>query len=394
MSWHTEKIEGLCHDRKTADEAIKIYQIARAHTAAGSGFDLKEATTALPAVCALLASERLNNTNVTLEAARIASCQNKPKFHKLYEHVKKALAAPKAAWQKPLDFQDLLIKHCPEISQYAVKVMDKVQDQVDVKLDDEDGSYESITDNEVKCAVFAWVCNLLRERRFQSKPLEERYETNAANMRVLNAVIKSVCPEDQEAKFREDYARVVASTKSASVSPRKSPIKPLRTLPSSDSPQKRKAAFPAAEEDSKSADSPTKRQKVTEAAASSSSHPMRSLRSTTSSPTKPSPVPSTPRKAQRLLSSPSKSPSKAAIPFGSKLFAVDAQDASSDEEEQEPPPRRRFRPVFRDHEQWAMCDPRLAKITATAAEFNKLMIGLHGRPFEDPRHDRDTVMDD
>ncbi|KAJ7747383.1 hypothetical protein B0H16DRAFT_1555799 [Mycena metata] len=395
MSWHIETIERLCHDKKTADEAKKLYQIARAHTAAGSGFDLGETRTGLPAVCALLASERLNNTNVTLEAARIAASQSKAKFIKLREHVEKALAAPKPALRKALDFKSLLLTHCTStINQRAAKLMDEVEVVVLEKLEDAGDKYEKVSDDEITCAIFIWVCNvILQDRVFHNKSFEERYETDAANMRAFHGFVKA-CGRSMEAKIREDYAKIVADI--PRVSPRKSPVKPLRTLPSGDSPQKRKVAFPGAAEDSNPPDSPTKRRKVTETAASSSLVTLESIHSMTSSPAKASPAPSTPRKARRLPSSPSRSPSKTVTPSRAlKLSAMNVDDASSssDEEDHEPPTRRRFRPVFRDQKQWAMCDPRLVKIAEAAAEFNKRMIQRHGVPFQDLRHDRDVAMD-
>ncbi|KAJ7045699.1 hypothetical protein C8F04DRAFT_1065840, partial [Mycena alexandri] len=399
MSWYIETIEKLCHDKKTADEAKKIYQIARAHTAAGSGFDLGETSTGLPAVCALLASERLNNTNVTPEAARIATSQSKAKFNKLREHVEKALAAPKPARRKPLGFKSLLLAHCTStINQRAAKLMDEMEVLVLEKLEGEGNKYGNVSDDEITCAIFIWVCNvILQDRVFHNKSFEERYETDATNMRAFHGFVKA-CGRGMEAKIREDYAKMVADIQSVSVSPRKSPTKPLRTLPSGDSPQKRKVTFPGAEEGSNLPDSPTKRRKVTETAASSSLVTLESIRSMTSSPIKASPAPSTPRKAKRLPSSPSKSPSKTKMVTPArvlKLSALDVDDASSssDEEEHELPPRRRFRPVFRDQKQWAICDPRLVKIAEAAAEFNKRMIERHGVPFQDSRHDRDVAMD-
>jgi hypothetical protein len=230
---------------------------------------------------------------------------------------------------------------------------------------------------------------------FNSKSFEDKYGTDTANMQKLNKAIKNVCGSDMEAKILEDYTKAVAK----SASPRKSPIKRApRTLPSRNSPQKRKVTSDA-EEDTDILDSPTKRLRVTQTLRSAPTFDsIRTTRSMSSSPMKPLPAPSTPRKAQRLAASPSKSPTKppAATPTRRvKLDHTEIHDTppSSDEEEDEPHPRRRFRPVFRDQKQWAMCDPRLVKLAGVVAEFNKRMVGRHGLPFADSRRDHDVAMD-
>ncbi|KAJ7080512.1 hypothetical protein C8R44DRAFT_540279, partial [Mycena epipterygia] len=387
---HTETIERLCHDRKTIDEATRLFLIARANTGAGSGFDLGEDRTGLAAVCAYLASQNLNNTNVTFDAAQIASCQSKPKFKKLIEQVGKALAARKPARQTPLAYGPLIREHCSHISLQAIPLMDQVEVLLLEKLDESNTS----SDDEITCAVFIWVCNVIEGRRlFHPNSFEDKYETDATHMRQLSKLIKSTCGH-LEAKILADYNKPVSPAKSASASPRKSPSKPaLRALPSRDSPQKRKVTFPDDGDDANAPESPTKRPKIAQSAAASSSlvtlDSIRKTRSMSSSPTKTLSAPSTPRKVQRMTpSSPSKSPSKpqAATPARTaKLVPLAVDDAlcSSDEEDYEPALRRRFRPVFRDQAQWAMCDPRLAELARAAAEYSKRMIKQHGLPFQD-----------
>ena len=51
-----DTINRLCTDPKTNDEAKRLFRLARANTAAGSGFDVGEDRVGLPAVCAYLAS--------------------------------------------------------------------------------------------------------------------------------------------------------------------------------------------------------------------------------------------------------------------------------------------------------------------------------------------------
>ncbi|KAF8210469.1 hypothetical protein K438DRAFT_2011847 [Mycena galopus ATCC 62051] len=382
MSLDTQIIERLTSDNQTSEEAKNLIRLARANTGVGSGFDLGEDRTGLAAVCTYLASQKLNNTNVTFEAAQAASCQNKNKFKKLHDLVAKALVTAKPARRKPLNYKNLLLEHCSQITQTAVPWMDKIEARVWEKVDDD----EELVDDEVTCAVFIWVCNAIKPRLFHPKSFEDKYETDTARMRRLNSIINTVCPLDAE-KIQKAYNEATESAQRASVSPRKSPTKPaLRTLPSRDSPQKRKVIFHGDEEDADVPESPTKRRK---AEPSASLVTLESIRAMAASPSKLPLTPSTPRKALRLSTSPSKSPVKKVVPGTPDVGAL-----SSDEEDYEPPPGRRFRPVFRDQQQWAMCDPRLAKLTKDAVEFHKGMVRLHGLPFEDARRDLDAMDSD
>ncbi|KAJ6500066.1 hypothetical protein C8R47DRAFT_279030 [Mycena vitilis] len=375
MALYAKTIETLCHDKKTTEEAKRLFQAARANTGVGSGFDLGEDRTGLAAVCALLASQSLNNTHVTFEAAQVASCQNKAKFKRLHAHVSKALETRKRAKREPLSYNALLAEHYPKITRLAVPFMEEAEVLVMEKVDGD--KHDHLTDDEITCAVFAWVCNVIEGKRvFHSKSFEDKYETDTTHMRDLSTIIRTVYGHDMEAKIPVEYAAAV-DAKRIIVSPRKSPVKPGRTLPSRDSPQKRKTTLPDGEEES-----PTKRRKVNPTASLVTLESIRT-RSMTSSPVKLS----TPRKV--LPPSPSESSTKTPVtrpPIRAvKLFPADDGDAlsSSDEEDHEPPPRRRFRPVFRDQKQWEMGDPRLTKLAEVA--FHERMVQRHGLPFANCR---------
>ncbi|KAJ7078546.1 hypothetical protein B0H15DRAFT_804770 [Mycena belliarum] len=410
MAPRMQTLEKLCHDSQTLAEAKKLLVTARLNTAAGSGFDLREQRTGLDAACAYIASQNLNNTHVTIQAAQVASCQSMPKFRKLLLVVEKAIAGRKPARRAPLKFGALISAHCSRIPLSAVPLMDGVDVKVVKVLESIDDG--EISDDEITCAVFAWFCNLVEG--IPADSLEDTYDLSSANMRQLSKILKKICGRAFEAKIREEYKQLRASpAKSASTSPRKSPTKPLRELPTRDSPQKRKVTFPDADDDLPMPDSPTKRPKLAQPTASSSlitlesirEREMRTTRSMSGSPTKPGPAPSTPRRALRTYSrSPSKSQAAATPTRPVKLLRqVDMEldtpaeppssDASSDEDTT-PPPRRRFRPIFRDQQQWAMRDPRLAKLARAAAEHHTRMVSLYGAPFLDYRRDDSAMTSD
>ncbi|KAJ7213891.1 hypothetical protein GGX14DRAFT_617644 [Mycena pura] len=359
-----DTINRLCTDPKTNDEAKRLFRLARANTAAGSGFDVGEDRVGLPAVCAYLASLNLNNTHVTREAAQHASCQRMATFKRLLDRVQKALETPKAAHQKPLDFGSLREQYYSSVSSRALPWMGKVEEVVMEHLEDADSS--DCTEDEIKLGVFIWVCNVIEPQQpLHVKSFKDRYTIRTAKMRDLNTLIEKLCRDDMETKILEDY-RSFRRTRSATSSPHKSPAKrPQRTFALQDSPQKRAVD---AEDDFKVPESPTKRRKVVPGLVT-----FESIR-----PSSPTKAPLTPTKSR----SPSKSPTKkhaAAIP-------ADISSSSDEEEDHTQLPRRRFRPVFRDQGQWAMCDPRIAALASAAAEYNKRMINRYGPPFQDARN--------
>ncbi|KAJ6584017.1 hypothetical protein DFH09DRAFT_265269 [Mycena vulgaris] len=406
MPPHTTTIEKLCHDPKTRQEANNFLVKARTNTAIGSGFDLGEARTGLPAVCAFLASEKLNNTDVTIQAAQVASCQTMPKFRKLVEQVRKALAARKPARRDPLTFESLVKAHCDKITKRGVKWMYTVEASLVQKLDaDED---EMGSDDEITCAVFTWVCNVIEgQRLFHTNSFEDKYDDiDTANMRYLAKLIKSICGRDFEAKIRDDYAKPAVP---AAASPRKSPSKPaLRTLPSRDSPQKRKVTFPNADADADDVPAPARlADKAAESRLLVPRHPRvappdaqhvrlphEAALYALDAPQDPCTCP--PRRLNRRLNLPRKRrrlPPPLARPKQPPWTLSCPRPTHPTTMTPGLPPRRRFRPIFRDQQQWALCDPRLVPLAAAAADHTKRMIKRYGVPFQDYRAQADVAMD-
>lgn len=99
---------------------------------------------------------------MTFEAAQIASCQAKAKFKKLHAQVVKAMDTPKPAKRKPASFSELRLDHCPQITRHVIQFMEKVEILVLEKLEEaKDHKHDDLTDDEIKCAVFVWVCNVV-----------------------------------------------------------------------------------------------------------------------------------------------------------------------------------------------------------------------------------------
>jgi len=215
------------------------------------------------------------------------------------------------------------------------------------------------------------------------------------------------------------------ATTKAIHSPKKSPSKAtLRTLPSKDSPHKRKVTFPQAEiegdgyddvdMDLLSPETPTKRRKLDSPSkftlpvptkANSSLLRNNSLQSTPSS----SRVilgasedqeeqlshsslsdPSTPRRSQRHSHLQNHTDLTKPRQKVTDAMGVDSNtnaSASSDEEEEEDEllPPRRFRPVFLDHKQWYGRDPRLDRMWRRGEIHKRGVMELYEHPLEQYR---------
>lgn len=197
----------------------------------------------------------------------------------------------------------------------------------------------------------------------------------------------------------------------AGTTPRRSPTKPaLRTLPSKDSPQKRKAEIPQQPHDEVTSDfdlldtlmvpeTPIKKRKL--------DSPSKSTQRI--SPQKPTfaPVASSSRvtldievdhghsaEAESInhivsmnLSTP-KRPRPMPTQHDDRAMDVDPavdSPSSSDEDENENHLPRRFRPVNIDHKQWLSRDPRLSRIWKQAEKHKCDLVQLRGHPFEQYR---------
>nr|GAT50735.1 predicted protein [Mycena chlorophos] len=303
-----------------------------------SGFDIGEDRIGLPAVCALLASTRLNNTHVSFEAAHRASCLNKNKFKRLQETVVKALKLGDGPTERPeVTFDSLRSKHCPHISTRCLRWMELVQKDLEDAMQD-------ATSDEIKVATFVWVCNKIQP----NEPLDIHAftATYGVKLRKMRALDKTIDAQsgNRASEIVQDL-NSVRVTRSSTSSPQK------RGLPRS--PQKPSVQL----------ESPSKRPKLSVA-------PL-------TSPTKSSAA----RPASPRSQSPIKSPSKGKA----RVEPTPDDEDDEDEEEDELPParRRRFRPVFRDTVQWRMRDPRLKKMDEDADALAERMVKLYGRPFEE-----------
>ncbi|CAK5283966.1 unnamed protein product, partial [Mycena citricolor] len=380
MAWNATGVLKYCDDAKTIAEAERLFREARRITAPGSGHDLGENRTALEPICAYIASQRLNNTHVTIDAARIASCQALGPFKKLLARVEKALESTetKATSAESPTFAKIRIEHYQKTPLRMLGYMDKIMGLL------VESFAEKYSETEMVCATFAWVCNQTgdKEQAVSLDAFEAKYRVRRGKMKTVTKDIDEVCDKHMAEAVRSAYQAVLESTRAISLSPRKSPRKhtqpqtPSRHEQIFGTPRKRKAAeAPSDSEPEDTSASPTRQSKRLKAAGLITLESIKRMQSTPSSPSKTRQSPS--KSALRTPSATAAAPGTPSRPSKSVQMVSIAEASSSDDDEEDELPRatrRRVRPVFRDQLQWGLCDPRLQIPNA------KLGGGIKGRP--------------
>ncbi|KAH9891567.1 hypothetical protein C8Q73DRAFT_649647 [Cubamyces lactineus] len=338
---HHELLKRLCHNTDTLEKAKSILHTASIKTAQGSGYELGQGLSGLPAICAYIAAEELGDTDVTEKIAQVASCLKPKVFKTTLNTVKAALSAASASnpstpsKSRRLGYTELLTQR--KIGRKAV-VLGWMQGAERTLMANREmrrkfgASYDALT-----VAVFCWACHLMGVRqRINVEALLEDYRVSQDQFYEITEALDELC-QDAAQQIKADIASLksggsptkatTASSKihatpskpkQATITPNdsipptpsrtpsrsstltRSPSKSALRAPSADlSPRKtpshkRKVAFDGALEGVEEADedafnalaTPSKRQKF--------SSPMKEG---------PSAMTSTPRKASRLAQS-------------------------------------------------------------------------------------------
>ncbi|OCH85593.1 hypothetical protein OBBRIDRAFT_891088 [Obba rivulosa] len=420
-SVHKDQIRKICQLQETREEAEKIYHLAASKTAPGTGFELKDSSIGLPAVCALLASRKLGNDDVNENVAQQASCLEMPKFRNAMLAVKKALASKpqRHTYSAPVVTYEAVVQ--------AVKLGKNVNlitawcGYVESELAQRNEDYRQ-AGREVTVAVFCWTCQLLKIMKVKPDVLRAKYGvSDQAYVNIISA-LESTCQDAAElvqealAALKKNPKNVVlppATTtasdvsftlsRSLSKSPSKSAMKArmLDGSPSKTPTHKRKVVFSQdVEEAGDLPETPSKRPKFSSPLKSARLRALHEAGPSFLSPAKaiaplPAPTPSaasTPARSSRYAddmlveevmaeriastSTPSGQDVLPSTPRRRRQFTTtDASDversgscgvshaapASSVREDMEARRPRRHRPILSDHKQWLQGDPRLAR---------------------------------
>ncbi|KAL0581323.1 hypothetical protein V5O48_000699 [Marasmius crinis-equi] len=389
---------------------------------------------ALVPICAYLASQRLQNNEISREAAVKKSCLNRPQFDKEFETIRGLLPDDTARARKGRrmgEYDQLIKRHGVS----RLKDLDRWLEEVEAEVSSGGRRRLDVGSVHGRCAIFFWVLGILENEPPDQQKFIIQNNLDHTNFAKLIAMLNRQC-KGLEEKMQEEKARLPVPTmpftlpSAPPTSPRKSPQKrPLRELPSRGSPKRPKLAEPASEEPASQSQlpvvpptddvemlppslppkTPSKRLGPFGDAKTPSSHQLLQLKARATGSESPSRrsqalhvrldtphtdhVTPSRRRSTRTDATRPQSPSRSLQTpeqsFAAELMDVDCpSDApSSDEEEEvevveeEIPLPRRFRPVFRDRQQWYNSDPLLSEDWKRAKKASQRRTERYGHPF-------------
>ncbi|TBU27205.1 hypothetical protein BD309DRAFT_1000465 [Dichomitus squalens] len=326
MSRHHEQLlRRICQNEPTFSKAKTILHTASLKTTPGSGYELGQGATGLPAICAYIAAEELGDDDIDEKSAQAASCLKPKVFKTTLQTVRSALAAAAAAATSPTKraSRNISYKQLVDDAKIGRKgmVTEWMKDAERTLMDNREmrrrfqSAYDAIT-----LAVFCWVCGLMGNKKVKAPDLLDKYDVPRDQFDELTDALHEVC-KDVAKDIQNDIAALKAGTyvpktrpttvtvsptkgsaatlpppiappaRSLSRSPSKSALRApsLGLTPTKTPSHKRKVAFddPIPEEDEEEFDvtaTPSKRQKL--------SSPVK--------PLPPTPAPATARASSRL----------------------------------------------------------------------------------------------
>ncbi|KIK41596.1 hypothetical protein CY34DRAFT_107261 [Suillus luteus UH-Slu-Lm8-n1] len=401
---------------ETYEKAQAVLRLAKAKTGPGSGY-LVAHPNALPGICAYLASEELNNDEVSQKAAVASACISQNDFTKALNVVRKALGPMERQQTRGLNYRSLIGTYRVAPAEEALEWMREAESSIP-KVDMLRARHRA---SAVTCAIFYWICQIMEVQGMQEKSLCANHGVALPAFKTIIKALDKDCDavagriKSQLQEMSSSGAPSKLRTR-PSTSPQKSPSKSAMKTKSQDvTPAKpitlkRAVAFSRSTtddlDDTLLPETPTKRRRIESpsklGASVSPTKRTISLQRATPSITafeqamrgdltprlqqqkpdfsiatynvshSPLPGPSTPRRTRNHPS---------ILAEESAEMEVDEQRA----EPAEPPVRKRFRPVFLDQQQWCSRDPKLAKIWDAAVEHRTRMMELYPHPFEQYR---------
>lgn len=407
-----DQLRLVCSQAATFTKAKILLQQAKTKTRPGSGYHIgADSVIGLPAVCAYLASQQLNNGDISQTVAQTSSCLNEKVFLKTLKTVREALFADVNQTKTTgMSYLDLNREYTGSRSSKVAGWMNDTE-RVLVLKEVLAPKYDSKSDL-VRCAVFWWVAQIVQLKTRMSEVIKD-HNLSEKQFDIVLKIINKEC-ESVAKKIRSELealrdpasnadpsdsldlekpaeaaaeSSLQSRTRSGTASPSKSAMK-TRTL--QDSPtkslRKRGVSFEAGSGSRTPHRTPIKKLKLTpvretpqsrsknaagmaafEAAFSGKKPEKRMLLEDDGA----NPFDETPTRPKRARA---RSPPRA--------MPMEVDVTSENERTPSPTPLpRRFRPVFLDRKQWASRDPRVAKEWPVMIEHVNNMVGLYGHPF-------------
>ncbi|KAG8718105.1 hypothetical protein FRC08_005945, partial [Ceratobasidium sp. 394] len=168
-------LEKFLPNKTTRLQAESLLRMARLRTAPGTGMSVDEGGIGLPAICALIACERLGDRSFSKEVAQRASCLRPQLFEQTLTIVRTVLKeqdniAPSRSTrstQRPISYDSLTKKYgANRVEPHIVKECQRVERELAKALDDNSGW----NDRRITATIFWWCCEA---RGIQTTPEKE-----------------------------------------------------------------------------------------------------------------------------------------------------------------------------------------------------------------------------
>lgn len=284
-----QQIRKLCAKRETISKARELLHSASVRTGPGTGYNLGEGKSGLPAICAFIASQELGNGDVSEKIAQTASCLKPILFKTTLKTVRSVLATADAQTEEdtePLTYEYLISENKLGRKLFVEGCMKDVEKSL-VATDMLPLEFHPPADI-LTVTVFCWTCtNLLKVKKGQPDELLALYDLPRRDYEDIVEILESSC-QDVAARVRQKVSELSSKVKAVTGSvptpskrphpdtPSKSPSKPSLRLPpvaaaqdGDDSPaktptHKRKVAFASGsgKDDADVLDTPSKRPRI------------------------------------------------------------------------------------------------------------------------------------
>ncbi|KAJ3558687.1 hypothetical protein NM688_g771 [Phlebia brevispora] len=255
MAAREKHISKLCGDDKTtyqrACELLKQVDLACRQ---GSGHSIPaDCKTSVAPICALIASEQLNNTLVKERDARTAACVVEKTFYQALHIIRTALddLYRKQRLQRRKHFYSKIMK---DFNVARGDVLGSQMEHAEQELV-QSGELKSKRRNKkqyeeeedvIRVSVFFWVCTKcgkalnMKKRNISAQALSQRYNVEVRDIDDISKMLDNLCREVGEGIA--EVIRKLEATKSGGTSAPPSPTKPRQ--PSASSPAKAHKSSP------------------------------------------------------------------------------------------------------------------------------------------------------
>ncbi|KAI0670822.1 hypothetical protein C8Q78DRAFT_1129698 [Trametes maxima] len=243
---HQELLKRLCHNRDTLERAKAVLHTASIKTVQGSGYELGQGSSGLPAICAYLAAEELGDNDVTEQIAQAASCLKPRVFKTTLNTVKGALSASASAATPSPSKSSRNVTYLALLSEKKIGRKGMVQEWMQgvertLMANRETrrkfgAAYDAIT-----IAVFCWTGQVMGANKLGAETLLDNYSVSQDTFDEITQALDELC-QDAAKQVQSAIASLKAGasptkskattspSKTAAVSPTK-PKPPAPTLP-------------------------------------------------------------------------------------------------------------------------------------------------------------------